>query len=161
VQTARVGAAATTLGAPDTRIAMTDQGLVDHCLELLAPLGATRARRMFSGHALYVDDLCVALVLRETLYLKTDDASRPAFEAAGCAPFTYAMKTGEIKSLGYYAAPGEAMESPAEMLPWARRALAAALAARAAKAPGKRPRAAAAKKPPARKTAPRKAAGRP
>ncbi len=115
---------------------MIDKGFVNHCLELLAPLGATRARRMFSGYGLYVDDLCVALILRDALlYLKVDDASRAAFEAAGCKPFTYETKKGERKSLGYYTAPDEAMESPAEMRPWARGALAAALAARAAKAP--------------------------
>jgi len=114
---------------------MIDKGFVDHCLELLAPLGATRARRMFSGYGLYIDELCVALILRDTtMYLKVDDTSRDAFVAAGCKPFTYEMKkSGEIKSLGYFTAPDEAMESPAEMLPWARRALAAAIAARAAK----------------------------
>mgnify|MGYP000287609516 CR=1 FL=1 len=31
-------------------------------LELLAPLGRARARRMFGGHGLYVDDLFVAIV---------------------------------------------------------------------------------------------------
>jgi DNA transformation protein len=56
-----------------------------------------------------------------------------------------------VHSLGYYTAPEEAMESPAEMAPWARRGLAAAVAARA-KAP------AAKKKPaPAGKVASRKA----
>jgi len=147
---------------------MTDQGFVDHCLELLAPLGTTRAKRMFSGYGLYVDDLCIALLLRDALYLKVDDANRAAFEAAGCKPFTYEMKTGEAKSLSYYTAPDEAMESPAEMTPWARRALAAAVAARAAKPP-KKPRAAAAKtaakkaaaaKAPAKKASAKKTAAR-
>ena len=117
---------------------MIDKGFVDHCLELLAPLGATRAKRMFSGYGLYIDELCVALILRDTtLYLKTDDASRPAFVDAGCKPFTYETRKGERAALGYYTAPEETMESPAEMLPWARRALAAAVAARA-KAPARK-----------------------
>jgi DNA transformation protein len=134
---------------------MIDKGYVDHCLELLAPLGTTRAKRMFSGYGLYIDDLCVALLLREAqLYLKVDDASRAAFEAAGCKPFTYETKTGERTALSYYTAPDEAMESPAEMRPWARRALAAAVAARAAKAPKKKP---AAKKAAARKAVATKA----
>src|SRR5262249_54585351 len=106
---------------------MVDPGFVEHCLELLAPLGRTRAGRMFSGYGLYVDELCIALLLRDTLYLKVSDEHRAAFEAAGCKPFTYEMKTGEIKSLSYYTAPDEAMESPAEMRPWARRALDAAI----------------------------------
>jgi DNA transformation protein len=119
---------------------MIDKGFVNHCLELLAPLGATRATRMFGGHGLYVDDLCVALLIGDALYLKVDDAHRAAFEAAGCKPFTYEMKkTGETKSISYYTAPDEAMESPAEMTPWGRRALSAAVAARAAKRPKKAP----------------------
>ena len=145
---------------------MIDKGFVDHCLELLAPLGATRAKRMFSGYGLYIDELCVALILRDTtLYLKVDDASRPLFVAAGCTPFTYEMKkTGEVKSLGYFTAPDEAMESPAEMIPWARRALAAAVAARAAKPASKRKpagaKAAAAKKIVAKKAAAKKVAAK-
>ena len=116
---------------------MNDSGFVSHCLELLSPLGRTSSRRMFGGHALYIDGLCMALIIHDTLYLKVDDSSRPLVERAGCKPFTYDTKKGERAALGYYTAPEESMESPAEMLPWARRALAAAVAARA-KAPAKK-----------------------
>jgi len=116
---------------------MNDSGFVSHCLELLSPLGRTSSRRMFGGHALYIDGLCMALIIHDTLYLKVDDSSRPLAERAGCKPFTYDTKKGERAALGYYTAPEESMESPAEMLPWARRALAAAVAARA-KAPAKK-----------------------
>ena len=133
---------------------MNDSGFVSHCLELLAPLGRTSSRRMFGGHALYIDGLCMALIIQDTLYLKVDDTSRPLLERAGCRPFTYDTKAGERHALGYYTAPEEAMESPAEMTPWARRALAAAVAARA-KAPKKKK--APAKTAPAKKAAARKA----
>jgi len=135
---------------------MNDAGFVSHCLELLAPLGRTSSRRMFGGHALYIDGLCMALIIRDTLYLKVDDTSRPLAERAGCQPFTYDTKTGERAALGYYTAPEESMESPAEMLPWARRALAAAVAARA-KAPARK-KAAAGAKAPSNKAAAKKAA---
>jgi DNA transformation protein len=124
---------------------MSDSGFVSHCLELLAPLGRTSSRRMFGGHALYIDGLCMALIIRDVLYLKVDDAHRPLFERAGGLPFTYAGKNDETHSLSYYTVPEEAMESPAEMMPWARRGLAAAVAARA-KAPIRKT----AKKTPAR-----------
>ena len=101
-----------------------------HCLELLAPLGAVRARRMFGGHGLYVDDLFVALIADERLYLKVDAQTRAAFEAAGCEPFVYDGR-GQAVTMGYWTAPDEAIESPALMLPWARLALEAALRARA------------------------------
>jgi DNA transformation protein len=123
---------------------MSDSGFVSHCLELLSPLGRTSSRRMFGGHALYIDGLCMALIIDDLLYLKVDDTHRATFERAGCKPFTHAGKNDERHVMSYYTAPGEAMESPAEMMPWARHGLAAAVAARA-KAPPKRKTAAAKK----------------
>ena len=110
---------------------------VDHCLELLATLGPARSRRMFGGHGLYVDDVFLALIGAERLYLKVDAQTRPQFEAAGCTPFRYSSD-GQSITLGYFSAPDEAIESPALMQPWARLALAAALRARAAKPPAAR-----------------------
>ncbi len=103
-----------------------------HCCELLAPLGPVRAHRMFSGHGLYVDDLFVALLADEQLWLKSDALSRPSFEAAGCPPFRYQRK-GEWAQLGFHRPPEEAMDSPALMQPWARLALQAALRAHSTK----------------------------
>lgn len=111
---------------------------VEHCLELLAPLGPVRARRMFGGWGLYADGLFVALIAAERLYLKADAGSREHFAAAGCEPFTYSAD-GRSVSLGYWTVPPEALDAPALMQPWARLALQAALAARAAKAKPLRP----------------------
>lgn len=108
---------------------------VEHCLELLAALGAVRAKRMFGGWGLYVDGLFLALIAYERLYLKADADTRAAFEAAGCEPFVYSAATKTV-SLGYWTAPAEALDAPALMLPWARLALQAALRARAAKLGG-------------------------
>lgn len=113
------------------------------CTELLAPLGSVRVRRMFGGHGFYVDDLFLAILAGEELYLKVDAQTRPQFEAAGCHPFIYS-KTEQMVSLGYWSAPEEATESPAQMLPWARLAQAAALRARAAKPAPRKPRTSAA-----------------
>jgi DNA transformation protein len=110
---------------------------VAHCTELLGSSGSVRSRRMFGGHGFYVDELFVALIAYERLYLKADAQTRAAFEAAGCAPFVY-DGAGKSVTVGYFSAPEEAMESPLLMHPWARRALAAALRARAAKAPAAR-----------------------
>ena len=105
---------------------------VDHCAELLSPLGAVRVKRMFGGWGLYVDEIFLALIAYERLYLKADAETRAAFEAEGCEPFIYSAD-GKSVSLGYWTAPAEALDSPALMLPWARLALQAALRARAAK----------------------------
>ena len=124
-----------------------------HCLELLAPLGAPRAKRMFGGHGIYVDELFLALILGERLYLKADAVTRGRFEAAGCEPFTYDAN-GKRMSISYFSAPDDAMESPAVMQPWARLALEAALRARAAKPASARARKAAT--PKAKAARPRK-----
>lgn len=112
---------------------MATPPFVEHCLELLAPLGPVRARRMFGGWGLYADGLFVALITAERLYLKTDAGTRGPFSAAGCETFVYGGD-GKSVTLGYWTVPPEALDSPATMAPWARLALQAARAARAAKA---------------------------
>lgn len=113
---------------------------VSHCLDLLAPLGAVHARRMFGGHGLYVDDAFVALIADDRLYMKADDTARPAFERAGCEPFAYSRRDRAAVTLGYWTAPEEALDSPRAMEPWGRLSLAAALRARAAGPPARAPR---------------------
>jgi DNA transformation protein len=117
---------------------MAHEALLEHCVELLAHLGRVRSRRMFGGHGLYIDDLFVALIAFERLYLKASAATRPDFEAAGCSPFEY-ERQGRTAALGYWTAPPDAMDSPDAMQPWARRAIQAALAARS-RAKAVRPR---------------------
>ena len=111
-----------------------DTEFVAHCRELLAPLGAVRSRRMFGGHGFYVDDLFVALIAFERLYLKADTIAQPDFAAAGSQPFAYPGRDGQVVVSAYWSAPGEAMDSPALMHPWLRLAIASALRAHAAKA---------------------------
>ena len=94
---------------------------------------------MFGGHGFYVDELFLALIAFDRLYLKADAQTRPRFEAAGCEPFVYDGQ-GKSVTLGYFTAPEDAMESPALMQPWARLALEAALRARAAKKAPAKPR---------------------
>lgn len=110
-----------------------------HCAELLAPLGAAEARRMFGGWGLYVDGLMIGLIADEQLYFKTDAASRPQWEAAGGRPFIYHRRERDgaaaSTATSYWTPPAEATESSALMLPWARLALEAALRARAARKP--------------------------
>ncbi|HEX9672134.1 MAG TPA: TfoX/Sxy family protein [Burkholderiales bacterium] len=105
-------------------------GFIEHVVELLAPLGHVSVRRMFGGHGLYCDGVFVGIVHDDTLYLKADAGSRAEFERAGCEIFSYKRK-GKVATLNFYRAPGDAMDSPQRMLPWARKALEAALRARA------------------------------
>lgn len=104
-----------------------------YCCELLATTGICVARRMFGAYGISTDGLTLAILADlgsgEKLWLKADATSRPLFEAAACERFSYLVK-GQAKSMNYYSAPDEAMESPQSMAPWAQLALQAALRAR-------------------------------
>jgi DNA transformation protein and related proteins len=100
-----------------------------YCTELLAPAGEVRSKRMFGGYGLYVDDVFVAIVAGDALYLKADEQTRHRFEAAGGRRFEY-TRQGRQQSLAFWTAPAEAMDSPALMRPWVQLALDAALRAR-------------------------------
>ncbi|MEI8326006.1 MAG: TfoX/Sxy family protein [Betaproteobacteria bacterium] len=122
-------------------MAASDPEFARYCCELLERAGRCVARRMFGGWGISTEGLTIAILVDlgegETLWLKADEASGAQFEAAACKRFTYLAK-GVPKSMNYYAAPSQAMESRALMRPWARLALEAALRAHAAK-PVKRP----------------------
>jgi DNA transformation protein and related proteins len=130
-------------------------GLVDHCLELLGPLGAVSARPMFGGHGLRIDGHFMALIAFDRLYLKVDAVTRPQFEAAGCEPFVYEAK-GKAVAMSYWTVPAQAMESPMGMQPWARLALDAALRASVSKrsVAAPRPRATSPARPASKTSAP-------
>lgn len=102
-----------------------DDGLLAHLRELLEPLGRIKLRAMFGGHGVYCDGLFFALVADSRLYLKVDALTRAHFEAAGCSPFVYTGQARPIE-MSYWSVPDAALDSPADLEPWARRALEAA-----------------------------------
>ena len=88
--------------------------------------GAVEAKRMFGGWGLYREDVFFALVLDDTLYLKTDDGNRAHFDARALEPFSF-VKGGKTIVTAYRAAPEEAFEDASVMAKWAKDAYAAAL----------------------------------
>lgn len=110
---------------------------VDWVLELLAPLGAVVARRMFGGFGLFLDGLMFAIVLDDVVWFKTDLHNRDRFAALGEPPLTY-KRSGRPAQLHFYRAPGEAFEAPRTLLPWAQSAFKAALRANRSNADRKR-----------------------
>lgn len=119
----------------------------DYCCELLSGVGSPTVKRMFGGWAVYVDGLSIAWLIdlsaggngnNAKLYLKASDDTRVRYEAAGCQRFVYDAK-GIEKSVNYYAAPDDAMESSDAMLPWARLALSCAVEAKARTKPKAKP----------------------
>jgi DNA transformation protein and related proteins len=119
---------------------MTAQSIIRKLETGLTPLGAFRARPMFGGHGLYLDDLMFGLIYDARLYLKADDESRPAFEREGSEPFVYDSGKGCV-STSYWLCPPAAMKDTTKLRAWVGRAHAAAKRVKAKKTPRKpRPR---------------------
>lgn len=102
---------------------------VDFVIEQLAPLGAVRAKAMFGGFGVYLDELMFAIIVDDSLYFKADAATREEFAALGLHPFTYSSR-GKTVVMQYYEAPPDVFESPDAMHDWAKLAVGAALRAR-------------------------------
>ncbi len=112
----------------------------EFALELFEPVGTVSLRRMFGGAGLFHQGLMFALIIGETIYMKVDDINRPAYEAAGCEPFTYDTSRGSRGVMSYFALPEVVYDDQAEAAEWARGAIDAAFRADAAKPPSRRKR---------------------
>lgn len=106
---------------------------VEWVVELLAPLGAVVARRMFGGYGLFLDGLMFAIVSGDAVWFKVDGQNRARFVALGESPFTYLRKRKPAQ-LQFVSASDEAFDSPQTLVPWARSAFEAALRASRPKA---------------------------
>jgi DNA transformation protein len=109
----------------------TSKQLVEYVLEQLQGLGRLTSRRMFSGVGLYSDGLFFGLLYHDRLYFKTDDTTRPEYEARGSEGFRPRPNIMRLK-MRYYTVPADVLEDPEELVNWARRATAVALASESA-----------------------------
>jgi len=111
-----------------------------YVLEQLAGLAGLSARRMFGGVGLYCEELFFGLIDNDTLYLRVNDDNRADYTARGMSQFRPYADRPEL-SMSYYEIPPDVLEDPAQLVSWARRSVAVAMAAAklAAKPPGARP----------------------
>jgi len=101
--------------------------------EILEPLGDIRIRAMFGGAGVYYHDLMFGLIANETLHLKIDDMTKPAFEEEGMAPFVYEPPSGKAVAMSYWEVPERLYDEPDELLEWAKAAVEAASRAKKSK----------------------------
>ncbi len=102
--------------------------------ELLSPHGAVRIRAMFGGAGVYLDDLMVALIADDMLYLKADAQTEERFADAGCEQFSYDAK-GRAMTMSYWSCPEAAFDDRQAMAAWLEAARAAAVRAAAKRKP--------------------------
>ncbi|MEN8133549.1 MAG: TfoX/Sxy family protein [Pseudomonadota bacterium] len=97
-----------------------NQHYIDYVLEQLEGIGTLRARRMFGGVGIYLDDIFFALIADDILRFKVDESNRDGYILAGMEPFRpYQDKT---MTLQYYEVPIEVLEDRETLADWARKA---------------------------------------
>jgi DNA transformation protein len=98
--------------------------------DLLSEFGPISIRNMFGGAGIYADGVMFAILVDDTLYLKADALSARDFAAEGKGPFTYRAKGRAPVAMSYWEVPERLLDDPEELVAWARRAHAVALAAK-------------------------------
>jgi TfoX/Sxy family transcriptional regulator of competence genes len=90
-------------------------------LDQLSSVADVRSRPMFGGLGLYSRGQFFGLVWNDVLFLKVDEATRPAYKAAGMQPFNPYPERGV--TFQYYEVPLGVVESAEELTRWANDAL--------------------------------------
>ncbi|TLY74172.1 MAG: TfoX/Sxy family protein [Gammaproteobacteria bacterium] len=101
---------------------------LDYVHDQLSGLGGVTSRRMFGGAGLYCDEFFFALIDNDTLYLRVNDANRADFTTRGMSQFRPYPDSPQL-SMSYYETPADVLEDAAALVAWARRSVAAAMAA--------------------------------
>ena len=114
------------------RTSGADKEFVSYVVELMQSIGPVRAKAMFGGHGVFLEELMFGLIADNVLFLKVDKQSESNFKTRGLEAFTY-MKKGKEFKMSYYQAPEEVLEDVEEMNYWANLAYSAALRAAAKK----------------------------
>ena len=110
-----------------------EKEFVSYVVDLMQSIGPVRAKAMFGGHGVFLDELMFALVADNILYLKVDKETENEFKDRGLDAFAYQKKGKEtsykVIKMSYYQVPEEALEDSEEMNLWANKAYSVALRA--------------------------------
>ena len=82
------------------------------------------ANRMFGGWGVYVDDVFIAIVAGDTLWLEVDEGNRADYDAAGAPAFRPFADRDTVMS--YREVPADVLDDRLAIVEWARKAMEAA-----------------------------------
>jgi DNA transformation protein len=93
--------------------------------EVFAPFGRVAIKRLFGGKGIWLGEHMFALIgPGDTICLKTDEESRPAYLEEGSEEFVWvSSKAGMVWNSGYYTMPARLFDEPDELVLWAEAAL--------------------------------------
>ena len=104
-------------------LAVSD-GFRSFVLDQLDGLGDVTPRAMFGGVGLYCGGVFFGILARDKLFLKVGDANRADYETHGMKAFRpYPGRSGTMQ---YFEVPLEVLESPIDLIAWARKSIAVA-----------------------------------
>lgn len=110
----------------------------DYVIDLFASFGEIKIRSMFGGAGIYHKDQMFGLIIAERIYLKADEATRPAFQREGSKPFIFHNKDGDIVAMSYLELPPRLLDDSDDLKAWANDAYEAAIRARGRKSSSKK-----------------------
>jgi DNA transformation protein len=113
------------------------EGFKEFVRDLFADFGPVTIRNMFGGAGVYAEGVMFAILVDDTLYLKTNAVSAFAYASEGMTPFKYTPRGKEPVAMSYWEVPPRLLEEPDELASWAREAHRIAYASKT-KSPRKR-----------------------
>src|SRR4051794_2082161 len=111
-------------GSTRTAVALVDD---------LAELGPLTLGRFLGGTGLRLEEIQFGFVMRNSVYLRVDEATRPDFEQLGSEPFRYQAGGRTVTVRSYYRVPDAVRKDQAQLVRRARQAHHVARTARIAR----------------------------
>ena len=90
----------------------------DFLRDLFRSLPDVDIRRMFGGQGIYTRGRIVAVVIRDSLYLKSDAESESLYAEAGLERWTYARPDKAPVNMPYWRFPEDAFDDPDDAARW-------------------------------------------
>jgi DNA transformation protein and related proteins len=100
---------------------MRPDGFAAFVHDQLSELDGLVTRRMFGGTGLYLDDVFFGIIYSDRLYFRVSEATIDEYKQRKMKPFK--PFKGKSSSKRYYEVPLEILESPADLVRWARKAV--------------------------------------
>jgi DNA transformation protein len=89
-----------------------------YVLEMLEPIGPVSTGRFFGGVGILSGSVQFAMIMGNSLYFVVDDSTRPKYERAGMAPFSYTTKKGRVQVRKYFELPEDILTDSEQLRQW-------------------------------------------